>query len=536
MHVDLLFKNATLVDGTGEPARLASVAVQDGRVVGVGEIGAERAHRVIDADGLVLCPGFIDIHTHSDVSVVLDAACQSKILQGVTTEVTGNCSFSPFPIEPKRLTLHEDHLHRIGDGVPPLIWTDLDGYAEVIGENPPALNIAPLIGHGTVRVAVMGVDQREPSPDELEAMRQLVARDLDQGAFGFSTGLTHVPSAYGDESEVTELVKVVASRDGLYATHSRNSGGGEFGSVEEALRTAIAAGARLEYSHAAINHPDRWGRAGEVVALIEEARERGLDVGFDVYPYDASSSSLTQYLPPWVQDGGTEAMRHRLADPDTLERAEHELAAGWFGGIPWHWDRVLISRTGPGDEWCVGMTIEEAAASRSMSPAAFTLKVCIDHGNDAGVVLFYRTEEDMTTFLGHPLSVVGSDGSAVPLDQGYRRPHPRGFGTYPRVLGRYVREQGLLSLPEAVRKMTGEVAARLQLPDRGVVRPGTVADLVVFDPETVIDTATFTDPARAPIGVHHVVVNGELAVDGGDQTPVRSGRLLRREPPTTGRG
>ena len=528
MRADILFRGGIVVDGAGAPALPADVAVADGSIVAVGDAAGIRATRIIDVDGLVLCPGFIDIHTHSDVSVVLDPAGESKVLQGVTTEVTGNCSFSPFPLAPERIDLHEDHLRRIGDGVPPLTWTDLDGYAQAVQADPPALNLAPLVGHGTVRVAVMGVAQRPPTPDELREMRRLIARELDQGAFGFSTGLTHVPSAYGDEAEVTDLVRVVASRHALYTTHARDNQGGGFGSVEEALRTAAAAGARLEYSHAAINHPDDWGRAAEVTALIDEARARGLDVGFDVYPYDASSSSLTQYLPPWVQEGGTEAMRRRLADPDTRARAERDLAAGWFGGIPWFWDRVMISRSGPGDAWCVGLDIERAAARVGRTPAAFTLDLCLEHGNDAGVVLFYRTEQDMTTFLSHPRSVVGSDGSAVPLDQGTQRPHPRGFGTYPRILGRYVREQELLSLPEAIHKMTGGVAERLRLDDRGRLHVGRAADLVAFDPATVIDNATFTDPAQAPTGVRYVMVNGRLAVDGGDQTIERAGRVLRR--------
>jgi N-acyl-D-amino-acid deacylase len=527
-RAELVFRDATVVDGTGRPARVASVAVRDGRIAEVGpEVGT--AERIIDATGLVLAPGFIDIHTHSDVSLILDPSGESKLLQGVTTEVTGNCGFSPFPLTPRWMALHEDHLHRIGDGVPNLSWVDLDGYAAVLAASPPALNVAPLIGHGTLRLAVMGVEQREAAPAELDAMRQMLARDLAQGAFGFSTGLTHVPSAYGDEREVTALIEVVAEHDALYATHMRSSGT-EMEAVEEALRSATSAGARLQISHAAINHPDRWGRASAFVALIEDARRRGLDVGFDVYPYDASSSSLTQYLPAWVQDGGTEAMRARLAEPQVRARAEQEFAAGWFGGIPWLWDRVQLCRTGPGDEWCIGLTIAAAAASRGVEPAAFALELCLEHGNAAGVVLFYRTEDDVRTFLAHPLAVVGSDGSAVPFEQGEDRPHPRGFGTYPRVLGRYVRDQQLLSLPTAIHKMTGAVADRLQLSDRGWVRPGLVADLVVFDPATVIDTATFTSPAQPPVGIRYVVVNGQLAVDDAVQTPVRAGSVLRRPP------
>ena len=528
MGTQVLIRNGTILDGTGSPPYAADLAVTDGRITAIGEISPDASQRVIDAQGLVVAPGFIDIHTHSDVTLMLDPRCESKILQGVTTDVTGNCSFSPFPFAPDRMDLHDDHLHRIGDGVPPLTWNDMNGWAAAVAANPPAFNAAPLVGHGTIRVAVLGVDQRDATPEELASMKVLLAQSLDQGAFGMSTGLTHVPSAYGSEEEVTELVKVVARYNALYATHSRGGSGRPFGGTEEAIRTATAAGARLQASHAAINHPDHWGRAPDMLALIDDAREKGLDAAIDVYPYDASSSSLSQYLPPWVQDGGTEAMRARLADPAALERAERDLAAGWFGGIPWLWDRVVFDRIGPGYEQYAGLSVQEAAGRAGMTPAAFTLQVCLDHGNYPRVVLFYRTEEDMMTFLSHPAAVVGSDGSALPLDQGSKRPHPRSFGTFPRIFGRYVREKGLMSLSEAVRKTTGGVADRLQLTDRGYLRPGLAADIVIFNPETIADRATFESPAQSPVGIDYVLVNGEVAVDAGDQTDARAGQVLRR--------
>ena len=531
MKADLLLTAGTVHDGTGAPAVRADVAISDGMIVDVGDISARDAHRVVDATDLIIAPGFMDIHTHTDVTLMLDPACESKVLQGVTTEVTGNCSFSPFPFNPDRMDLHFDHLHRIGDGVPPLTWHDLDGYSEAVSANPPALNAAPLVGHGTIRVAVLGVDQRDPNPAELERMKAMLSASLSDGAFGMSTGLTHVPSAYGSEAEVTEMVKVVAQHDALYATHSRGGSNRRFGSMEEAIRTAQAAGARLQFSHAAINDPDHWGSAAEMLTLVDDARNGGLDMALDVYPYDASSSSLTHFLQKWVQDGGSDAMRDRLADPAVFARAEQELATGWFGdptGIRWLWDRMVFDRSGPGDEWMSGMSIEEAAQRVGMSPASLTLKVCQEHGNYPRVVVFYRTEADMSTFLAHPNAVVGSDGVALPLDQGSKRPHPRSFGTFPRIFGRYVREQGVLSMAEAVRKTSGAVADRLQITDRGYVEAGKVADLVVFNPDTIADNATFAAPAQAPTGVDYVIVNGEVAVEGGTQTAVRAGRVLRR--------
>jgi len=530
MTADVVIAGGVVHDGTGAPGRRADVAIADGHIVTIGDdVGSGR--RVIDATDRVVSPGFIDIHTHSDQAVLLDPSCQSKVAQGVTTDVTGNCGASPIPIEPSRLDRHYDQLK--GRGLSPterpVTWTDFEGYAAEVDAGRPAFNIAPLIGHHSLRTAAMGLDQRAPTDDEMDTMRRLLALQLDQGAFGFSTGLTLVPGTYAAEDEIVALCEVVASRDALYATHTRGSDNHlDFGGVVESLRTAKAAGARLQYSHAAINIPKHWGKADQVVALIEEARNDGLDVMFDVYPYDASSSALTQYLPSWVQEGGTDAMRARLAEPSVYDRALAEFSAGWFGGIPWFWDRVVLSRVDPPDDWSVGMTIEEAAARAGEDPAAFALRLCLDHGNADRVVLFYRTEEDMKVFLAHPLSMVGSDGSAIPFDQGGEKPHPRSFGTYPRIFGRYVREQQVISLEEAVRKCTGAVADRLGITDRGYLREGAVADVTIFDPATIIDRSTFTEPAQAPVGVDHVLVAGQVVIDGGDQTDARPGKVLRR--------
>ena len=320
--MDILLRGGFVVDGTGGPGRHADVAIKGRSIVAIGPDLDVSARRVIDVDGMVVCPGFIDIHTHSDLTALRDPSCESKVQQGVTTDVTGNCGKSAFPIARSRREEHLDQWAGAGlgrDGLD-LSWIDADGYAAASDRRPTAINLAPLVGHGTLRVAGMGLDQRSPTGLELSTMGRLLDEQLQQGAFGFSTGLTLVPGAYAEEDEIVALVEVVARHDALYATHTRGSGTGDFGAVEEAIRTASRARARLQYSHAAINVPDNWGRASEVTDRIVDARARGLDVKFDVYPYDASSSAMTQYLPTWVQEGGTEAMRIRLAEPSIRER------------------------------------------------------------------------------------------------------------------------------------------------------------------------------------------------------------------------
>lgn len=523
---DLVIRNGNVIDGTGAPARAADVGIRGDRIVAVGVIDTDTpAGRTIDARGRVVCPGFVDIHTHSDLTLVEDGTGESKLRQGVTTEVVGNCSFSAFPIEPERLALHADHLARATAPLTPW-WTDFDGYADALHERGLAINVAPLAGHGTLRVAAMGVDERAPMPDEMRRMERDLDHALEQGAFGMSTGLTHVPSSYGDFDEVAALARVLAARGALYATHSRAIAPDERAAVAEAIDIGRRTGVTVEFSHLAINRPERWGTGDELLAMFDAARAEGIDIFFDVYPYDASSSSLTQYLPPWVQAGGSEAMIARLAIPAERRRALDDMSEGWFGGIPWLWDRFVVSSSPDG--YGVSSTLAELSERESIEPYELTLQLCERYGNELQVVLFYRSDEDVARFLRHPLAVVGSDGNAIALDQPTACPHPRNFGTFPRVLGVYARERGVLELPDAVRKMTAEPARRLGLTDRGTLAVGAIADVVVFDPDTVLDHADFGRSPHAPTGIDVVVVGGTVVLDHGVIAADRPGRVLRR--------
>ena len=529
---DLVIRGAQVIDGTGAPARAVDVGVTGDRITAVGTIPADAATAsTILADGRVLAPGFIDLHTHSDLTLLADGLGESKLLQGVTTEVTGNCSFAPFPIEPERIDLHTDHLATINfdhhaSGSTPR-WTDFDGYAEALTTQGLGINVAPLAGHGTLRVAAVGVDERPATSQELDRMRGDLVAQLDQGAWGMSTGLTLVPSAYGSLDEVIALAEVLATHGALYATHGRSSGTDLGpGGIEEAVTVGRASGVSVQQSHMAINHPDRWGTADEQLAILDNARAEGVDIFHDVYPYVASSSALTQYLPPWLQAGGTGEMRKRLANPSDRSRAVNDMHVGWFGGIPWLWDRFMVSAAPDG--YGVTRTLADLAEESGKDPYELTLELCEKYGNELHVVLFYRIEADVEAFLAHPLATVASDGNAMPLvGHGFSH-HPRSYGTFPRVLGRYVREQGTLRLVEAIHKMSGEPARRLGMADRGTIVEGAHADLVLFDPTTVIDRAEFGRAPQAPLGIDVVVVNGTVMVDDGAISSERPGRVLRR--------
>jgi N-acyl-D-amino-acid deacylase len=525
-NLDLIITNGTIVDGTGALPRLGSIAIEGDRIVAVDELppGAG-ARRVIDARGGLICPGFIDIHTHSDISVVSHPCCASKIHQGVTTEVVGNCGFSAFPVNPDYRPDHTDLLRMIGRVDTPLDWCDLHGFGEAVAKARPAINVAPLVGHGTLRIAAGIGSATQVAAVDRARMRRLLAQCFEQGAFGFTTGLSYVPSCLADAEEIADLVGLTAFNDRLYATHSRGQLG-ETGAIEEAAAVGAASGARLQYSHLAINQPANWGTAERVLEQFHAFRDRDIDVAFDVYPYDASSSALTQHLPPWVQQGGIEAMRQRLADRSDRLRATRELSHDWWDDRPWMWERFIISAV-PASNDLIGRSIQALADEAHVSGEEMVIRLCEEFGNEVHIVLHYRQERDVIAFMRDDLASIGSDGLALPARGDFGRPHPRSFGCFPRVLGRFVRELSVVSLTDAVKKMTASPADRLKLRDRGRLRPGFFADVLVIDSERVADRATYAAPIALAVGVEAVVVNGKVAVSDGKETGIRAGRLLR---------
>lgn len=527
-RVDVWLCNGLVVDGSGAPGRVGAVGLKGDLIVEVIEQHQgmiPRDANMIDCSGLVVAPGFIDIHTHSDVSLLLDPVADSKVTQGVTTEVVGNCGFSAYPVTPERRDQLTELLRGLGTPSTDPMWTDFDGYATALSASRPVMNLAPLVGHGALRIAVMGTGDVPVRDDMIDEMARILRENLDQGAFGLSTGLTYVPSRFAAEREIHALARVVWDSDALYATHARATAS-FFGSFAEAIEVGRRTNVRTQYSHVALNDPRTWGRAGEVTDLFQRSFESGIDIGYDVYPYDASASSLAQYLPSWVQEHGEGGIAELLSDDRCFERARHELAQGLFGTIPWDWERVVVSLAGPESESLEGEGISSAAARYAMSPEELCLRLVARHGNSVQVVLFYRAEADVAEFLAHPLAVVGSDGSAMSVHAA-GRPHPRSFGAHARLFRRYVVERKKLSLADAVRKSTSAAANRLGISDRGILARGMKADIAVFDPAGMRDNATWTQPCQLASGVRDVWVNGELVVANGAVTGRRPGRVLR---------
>ncbi len=530
--LDTLILHGTIVDGTGSPSFRGDVGVSDGRIAAIGRLSNTEARRKIDARGLVVAPGFIDVHGHSDLTLFEDPGGESKTYQGVTTEVTGNCSFSPFPAGSAGPEALQKQLEKTLISRMAWTWDTLDDWADDLESNGISINVAPQVGHAALRVAVGALDDAPVDPDRLREMQSLAAQAIEQGAFSISTGLSGAPSGYASTDEIVALCQSISHYDGaFYATHARVGAGRRLSAIEEAVDIGRRAGIPVQFSHLSITERSAYGDGPRMVGIFERAGDEGLDVTYDVYPYTAAGAGLKQVVPSWAQAGTVGDYMARLRDPDTRARIREEVAAG-VREVPPRWDAWLIAfARAENNQGLVGRSVEEIAAERGADPAEAVLQMVEDEGGNVMTLVHNRIESDVRHFLGHPLSMIGSDGRAISPHgfYGTGRPHPRFYGTYPRVLGRYVREQpAVLSLENAVHKMTGFPARRLGLSDRGQIEDGLAADLVVFDPKTVIDNATYDDPQRYPDGMPFVLVAGTAVIDQGRHTGARPGRVLRR--------
>lgn len=524
-NFDIAIINARIVDGTGSAGELGSVGIRNGSIVevniGTNESAPLVGDETIDAAGKVLCPGFIDLHSHADFSLGADPQAITQITQGVTTLLTGNCGTSPFPVGDVRALQDATSFLR-----PALdwSWTDAEGFAKTVQNSRPAINIALQVGHGALRIAAMGDSNRDPSSEELEDMCRLLREAAEQGVHGFSTGLIYAPGSYAKTAEVEVLAKVAAECGLLYSTHMRNETDNVLESVAEAISVARTSGVRLEISHIKAMGPRNHGKVEQALQMMADARAEGVDVSADVYPYTASSTTLTSRLPGWALDGGAPALLQRLADEDQRRQVSDALAERFKGEIDP--DGIVLSDLPPGKytEW-LGHSLAEIAQVQGSTPQDVAIDVLASHNAAVAIVNHAMLDSDIVEAMRNPYVSVASDGWVMNAS-GEGKPHPRSFGTFTRFLGHYVRERGVLPLEEAIRRITSLPASRAGLKDRGRIAPGYVADIAVFDPETITDNSTYADPWQLSDGVSDVVVGGQLVLKDHKATDARAGRVL----------
>ena len=523
---DLLFAGGRVVDGTGAPWYRADVCVVADRIAAVGALGGRAARRRIDASGLVVAPGFIDMLGQSEYSVLVDGRAASKITQGITTEITGEGG-SIAPVNARMVAEGKETWAHYG--VTPN-WTTLAGYFPEFKRRGSTINLGTFVGAGGVRNLVIGKDNRPATPEELKAMEAAVARAMEDGAFGLSTSLIYVPDTYASTEEIIALAKVAARYGGSYITHQRNEDDTIDQSLDEVFRIAREAKIPAEIYHLKTAGKENWGEMPAVLKRIEAARAEGLDVTADQYPWTASSNNLDASLPVWVREGGADKLVARLRDPATRARAREEFLKDHQGNWPEHASEILITSVlNPDLKKYEGQTIADIAKAEGKDPVDVIMDIVIADKGNTGRVTFGMSEDDVRAALVHPLVSFCTDSGAMAEDGilSQEKSHPRAWASAPRILGKYVREEKLLTLEQAVRRMTSLPASRMRLHDRGIVRPGMAADLVAFDAEKVRERSTYTDPTHYSEGIPYVAVNGALVVDGGRITTARPGRILK---------
>jgi N-acyl-D-amino-acid deacylase len=526
---DIVIKGGLVIDGSGRPGEIGDVLVRGGRIAALGRSLPGRAETVIDAEGLAVAPGFIDIKTHSDFTLPINPKAESKVRQGVTTEIIGHCGFSMAPVLPGKLELIRDYLSASAPWLP---FREMR-FPEYLDSFPAtAVNAGMLVGHHTLRLNVMGMAARAPQPAELAQMTALLEEGLAAGALGLSTGLFTPPSSYADRDEIMALCRVLKRHNAAYFTHLRDEANQVVEAVEEAIDIARTGGIHVEIVHLKCSGLDNWGKGARILAMIEAARAEGLAVDCDAYPYAAGSNPLKNLLPQWVQSDGIEAMLARLALPETRARIRAEIERDGlnnWGRIP-SWDNVQISIS-PNLPQHAGETFGALATARNSDPIDVVCDYLIQDKAATRVLITSIAEDDIRAIVRSPTALVGSDGNCV-ADYGITSqgmPHPRFYGTFPRILGHYVHDEQLLPLETAVHKMTGATAAALRLCDRGLLHEGFRADIAIFDPADFHDRATYARPHQYPSGPRTtVLVNGAIVVDNVRHTGALPGTVLRR--------
>jgi dihydroorotase/N-acyl-D-amino-acid deacylase len=528
---DVVIRNGWIIDGTGNPRFLGDVAVKNGRVAAIGRLGDVRAERTVDAAGLVVSPGFIDMLGWSDFKVLADGRAASKVTQGITTEVTGEgASVAP----QTDATIAEDAEYHASLGIA-VDWRDLDGYFQRLEESGSAINVASFVGATQVRMVVLGNDDREPTAEELQHMVALVDSAMMQGALGVSTSLVYAPAFYASTEELIALAQAASEHGGVYATHLRDEGLRIDPAIEEALAVGRAANIPVEIWHLKRAGSPNWGDMQRVLAKLDSARAAGIDVTANLYPYVASATSLDASIPQWAHEGGDSVMIERLRDPVERARIRADMltpagdAESFYRGAGGAAGVMVAGVLADSLRYLEGRTLAHIAAEWGVDPVDALFDIVVRDNGNTGAIYFSMTESDVRDAVSHWWTSFCTDFGAVATDGilSEDRVHPRVYGSFPRILGRYVRQYGLLSLESAIRKMTSLPAQRVGLTDRGILRPGMAADVVVFDPNTIIDRATFEEPHQYSEGIRYVLVNGELVLDDGRITDRRPGRGLR---------
>lgn len=544
--LDIVIKNGNILDGTGNPWFSADVGISGEKIVSIGRIEPEKARKVINAQGLIVCPGFIDVHAHSDLILTLNADDQcrymeGRIRQGITTEIGGNCGKSAGPINSENTRFVKGTFWQSPEGLK-WDWSTLGEYLKVLENQGVALNVGTLAGHGTIRIAVMGMSAAIPTDDQLARMKKLVQEALEEGAFGLSCGLIYPPGMYTTTYELMELARVVASNGRLFTSHIRGSSETLLPAVKEIIKIGEETGVSVQHSHHEAVGKDHWWKIEETLKLEEYARERGVSITYDVFPYVAANTNMTSIFPPWSLEGGIQGLLERLRVPEIRRRIEsdiEECIPGWPPWIPgcWAhniveavgWDNIHVYHVGSKEHSrFVGKTIEEVSALVGKKPFDAIADLMLEAHGIASCYVFgvsgdLSTDEPNRALVKHPLGAISTDA----LDFGKGKPHPAAYGTYPRVIGSHARDERIFTVQEAVRKMTSWPAQIMGIRDRGLIREGMFADIVLFDLARIKDNATYSEPRQFPDGVEFVLINGKIIIERGEYHRSLPGKVLR---------